>query len=160
MSFSQDDLLRPTLNEYATARAPYSTTTTFVTSFLGGPIASIAIMALNSIQLERLRRDLPVLIGLSIAYIILMLAVFLTSIGVEFRAGLSELLGERGLSFFIRLIALALFGIGYALHRKEQRSADIMGLARPNGWIAGLACIAGATVLQLAVSTIIVMSVS
>lgn len=150
MSFTRDELLRPSLDGGAVAKAPYSVRTTFLTAFFGGPLAAIAITAVNSVRLQRWMRDLAPLGAALIVYVAFMLVLVLTDWGVGFRAGLNEIAGPRGASYFDRLIGLALFGMGYMLHRREQRSSDLMDLTRPNGWIAGLACIALGLVLMVA----------
>ena len=77
-----------------------------------------------------------------------------TESGLSIRASVDQFaLGAA--SYLHRLIGLALFGLGYALHRKEQRSADTMGLDRPNGWIAGLVCIAAGTVWLIALDRLV-----
>lgn len=155
MDFSRDELLRPSLGDTTIAKAPYSVQTAFLTSFFGGPLAAIAIVAINSVRLQRLLRDLaPLTIALT-AYSVFMLALAGTEWGMAFRATMKEFAGERAVSYLHRVIALVLFGLGYVLHRKEQRSADLMGLDRPNGWIAGLACIVGSFVLLFALDAIV-----
>jgi hypothetical protein len=150
MNLSRDELLRPSLSGTAIAKAPYSVLTMFVTAFFGGPFAAIAIIAVNSLRLQRWMRDL-VPLGLAlVAYIAFAVVLAWSEWGMSFRASLTELAGERSVSYLHRAIALALFGIGYALHYKEQRSTDIMGLDRPNGWIAGLACLIGGIALSVA----------
>jgi hypothetical protein len=150
MGLSRDELLRPSLTDTTIAKAPYSVQTAFLTSFFGGPLAAIAIVAINSVRLQRLLRDLAPLAITLIAYLAFMLAVAGTEWGMAFRASMDRFAGERSISYLHRVIALVLFGLGYALHRREQRSADLMGLDRPNGWIAGLACIAGSFTLLFA----------
>lgn len=153
--FSRDELLRPSLSDTTIAKAPYSVQTTFLTSFFGGPLGAIAITAINSVRLQRLLRDLAPLALALIAYVAFMLALAGTEWGIAFRARLDGLVGERSVSYLHRLLGLVLFGLGYALHRKEQRSADLMGLDRPNGWIAGLACIGGSIALLFALDAVI-----
>jgi hypothetical protein len=148
MSFTRDELLRPSLEGSAVAKAPYSTRTTFLTAFFGGPLAAIAITALNSVRLQRVMRDLAPLGAALVAYVGFMLVLTFTDWGTSFLAAITEIAGPRGTAYFDRLIALALFGLGYMLHRREQRSSDLMDLTRPNGWIAGLACIALAIALM------------
>jgi hypothetical protein len=150
MGLSRDELLRPSLADTTIAKAPYSVQTAFLASFFGGPLAAVAIIAINSVRLRRLLRDLAPLAIAVMAYVAFMLALTGTEWGMAFRASLNGLIGERSVSYLNRLVALVLFGLGYALHRKEQRSADLMGLDRPNGWIAGFVCIAGGIVLLLA----------
>jgi len=50
---------------------------------------------------------------------------------------------------------LAIVGIGYLLHRKEQVNADLMSLTRPNGWIGGVLCIAFGIMLSVAYISIL-----
>lgn len=150
MTMSRDELLRPSLGDADAARAPYSVRTTFLTAFFGGPLAALAIIALNSVRLRRWLPDLPVLGVVLVGFIALVLALDRTDWGGSFRAYLYGMAGQRALTYFFRLIALGFFGMGYALHRKEQRSADLVGMARPNGWIAGIACGIGGLVVQVA----------
>ncbi len=149
MSLSRDELLRPSLAGRAIAKAPYSVRTAFMTAFFGGPLAAIAITAINSVRLQRWQRDLAPLAIVLIAYVAFLLALVLTNWGLDFRTRLVEIAGPRGESYIERIIALVLFGMGYALHRKEQRSADFMGLQRPNGWVAGIACIAASVLFVI-----------
>jgi lysylphosphatidylglycerol synthetase-like protein (DUF2156 family) len=54
---------------------------------------------------------------------------------------MSEWIGGRSMALAERLMALLAFALNAALHRREQRSADLFGLKRPNGWVAGIALI-------------------
>lgn len=155
MAERTDDLLRPTLGGARLAKAPYSTTTMFLTAFFGGVFAAIAIVAVNAVRLERWRRD-AVVLGLAAAlYVAFLLALAWTEWGAAFRAELTAFAGARGLSYLSRALAIGVFGLGYVLHRTEQRSADLMGLERPNGWIAGIACIVGGGLAQFAVAMLL-----
>jgi len=58
MRLSRDELLQPVLRDTTIPYAPYSVRTTLVTSLAGGPLAAIAIIAVNSLRLGRLARDL------------------------------------------------------------------------------------------------------
>ena len=155
MSLSRDELLRPSLADAAVAKAPYSVRATFLTAFLGGPLAAIAITAINSLRLQRWARDLVPLAAFAAAYIVFLLALAWTDWGRSFQTSLDALAGPRSLSYLHRLIALGLFGVGYAMHRKEQRSADFMGLRRPNGWVAGVACVAGSILFLIVFDALI-----
>lgn len=124
MSISRDELLQPSIGETAVAKAPYTTLTAFLTAFIGGPFAIIALTALNSFRVLRLKRDL--------IFLIPALALSLV---------LAPALGLAGGLLPLRLFALVLFGFGFLLHKREHRTADLMGIKRPNGWIGGLACI-------------------
>jgi hypothetical protein len=150
MTTSRDELLRPSLGDTDAMRAPYSVRTTFLTAFFGGPLAALAIIALNSVRLRRWLPDLPALGVVLVGFIGLVFALDRTDWGGSLRAYLYGMAGERALTYLFRVIALGFFGLGYALHRKEQRSADLVGMARPNGWIAGIACAIGALVVQVA----------
>lgn len=160
MSLSRDELLRPSIGDFPIAKAPYSVRTMFLTSFFGGLFAAIAIIATNSVRLQRWRQDLLPL-GLILAASMGFLAsVHLTAWGADFRTYLTSLAGPRALPYLTRVIGLAIFGLGYALHRKEHRSADLMGLERPNGWIGGLACLAGGTAAAFAFGLLVAMGKS
>jgi hypothetical protein len=154
-SLSRDDLLRPSLASEAMAKAPYSVRTTFLTAFLGGPLAAIAIIAVNSVRLQRWPRDaLP--LGLVLAALVaFVLALHWTAWGANLLTYLNTVAETRALVYLYRGIGLALFGFGYLLHRKEQRGADLMGLVRPNGWIAGLACIIAGLALSFALAALL-----
>jgi len=105
---------------------------------------------LNSVRLRRWLPDLPVLGVVLAGFIAFVLALYWTEWGGGLRAYLQAIAGERALTYLFRLIALGFFGLGYALHRKEQRSADLIGMARPNGWIGGIACGIGGLIVQVA----------
>ena len=79
----------------------------------------------------------------------------LEGLGAELQASLDALAGPRSLSYLHRLIALGLFGVGYAMHRKEQRSADFMASGGLNGWMAGIACIAGSILFLIVFDVLI-----
>lgn len=155
MSFSRDELLRPSLKGTAIASAPYSVQTTFFAAFFGGPFGAVAIAAINAIRLRRLRRDLPLLALMLAAYIGAMVWLLNTASGAQAIAAMQSFAGSRAVNLLHRAIALAIFGLGYALHAREQRSADVMALDRPNGWIAGLACIFGGIAADVALATLL-----
>lgn len=146
MPVSRADLLRPSLSEDGAAavrRAPYSLQVGFLSAFFGGPLAAAAMVALNAWRLERLRRDAAWLLAVAVAAFGFYVVVQRSALFAEGLQALSQWAGPRALVYVERLFALALFGIGALLYRREQRSADLFGLARPNGWIAGIALIAG-----------------
>ncbi len=153
--FSRDQLLQPSLDDGAVATAPYSIRTTFLTAFFGGPLAAIAIVALNTLRLRRVWLDLAPLGLVLAAFLAFMLALQWTEWGANLGAYLNVKDDARPIVFVSRAIAIAIFGLGYALHRKEQRSADLMGLRRPNGWIAGIACIAGGILLSVTLAELV-----
>lgn len=157
MSLSRDELLRPSLQGATVAKAPYSVQTMFLTSFFGGPFAALAIIGANAARLQRLPRDLLPL-GLALAATAAFLgALHLAGWGTDLRNYLTELAGPSAVSYVARVVGLIIFGMGYALHRAEQRSADFMGLDRPNGWIGGIACILVGTAAAFAFGFIVAM---
>jgi hypothetical protein len=148
MSIPRDELLKPSLSLTHTTRAPYSTTTTFLTAFFGGPLAIIGITGLNAWRLGRLRRDVVPLLIVLVAYLGLVWSLALTEWGTAFQASLLEMIGLKSMFNIYRLVALIMCGMGYLLHRNEQRSAELLGMVRPDNWIAALAFI-GAGILAM-----------
>lgn len=133
MGVPASGLFQPSLSGRAQVRAPYSTLTGFLTAFLGGPFGIIALTGLNSWRLLRLKRDLLLLIPATLITLVL-----------------APALGLAGGLLPLRLYALCLFGLAHLLHRREQRTADLMGMDRPNGRIGGLACIVAGNAVLLA----------
>jgi hypothetical protein len=150
MNASREGLLQPTLGQNAQpAAAPYSVQATFFTGFFGGPFAAIALIVLNSSRLRRLRQDWPALAACVAGVLIAGWALHGTAPAVApLRDWINTAFGERSYRYVYRLVALLIVGAGYLLHRKEQRNTDLMGLERPNGWVAGGLCtLAGVAVL-------------
>ena len=144
-------LLEPSLDEQKISAAPYSTKTGFVTSFFGAGFGAIIYTGLNSLRLQRLKRDLPFLIALTVAYVAIILTIALTEPGIAFHSYLKDLAGKNSFRYFLQVVGIVLFGLGYLLHRREHRSADFMGLQRPNGWMAGLAILFVTIILHFAI---------
>lgn len=141
MSESRHDLLQPTLaHDRNPSRAPYSVQAIFLTAFFGGPLAAVGILGANAYFLRRLSRDAPALIAMVLASMAAVWVLYGTDGGAPARAWLEATLGSNGRRLVTRFIALMLVGLGYLLHRAEQRNADFLGLKRPNGWIGGLIC--------------------
>ena len=136
------DLLRPSLSDTGqVAAAPYTLQTSFFSAFFGGPFASAAMLLLNARRLGRLPRDLVWALAIAIGFAAWLFFVHATPAGHDLQLRMTEWVGGRSLALAERLMALVAFGISAALHRREQRSADLFGLKRPNGWIAGIALI-------------------
>jgi hypothetical protein len=154
MSASRERLLQPTLGSDAPpVAAPYSVQATFFTGFFGGPFAAIALIAINTWRLRRLGRDWAVLAACLIATIFVIWALHgAAPTFAPMRDWLTSTLGPTSHRYAHRFAALVLVGAGYLLHRKEQRNTDLMGLTRPNGWIAGGACAVIGGVLLAAVA--------
>jgi hypothetical protein len=156
LSGPREDLLQPTLTAgVAQATAPYSVQTTFLTGFFGGPFAALAILAVNSFRLRRVSRDALVLGALLLLLAIGGWLLFHSVAGAEVRAWFTEQFGRRAARFSGQALGLAIVGVGYLLHRREQVNADLMGLTRPNGWIGGIACILVGTAASIAFLTLI-----
>jgi len=151
MNGSREALLQPTLSQDAPpVSAPYSVQAMFFSGFFGGPFAALALLALNSFRLRRLGRDLPAFAACLIG--VLLIGWALQGMGLAAAAPLREWLqanlGERSYRYLYRFLALLIVGVGYLLHRREQRNTDLLGITRPNGWIAGALCtVAGAALL-------------
>lgn len=157
MNASREGLLQPTLDTDARpAAAPYSMQATFFTGFFGGPFAVIALIGVSSVRLRRLHRDWPVLAACLIATVFM--GWMLHGSAPAFapvRDWLSDLMGKGAFRYAYRLVALIFVGVGYLLHRREQRNTDVLGLSRPNGWIAGGLCtLAGIALLALLIAAI------
>ncbi|MCW5621944.1 MAG: hypothetical protein KIS79_12635 [Burkholderiales bacterium] len=150
MNSPREDLLRPSLSGGdSPVSAPYSMQTTFLTGFFGGPFAAIAIFAINSFRLRRISRDLPVGIGMLLVVLLGMWVLHRTAPGGAALAWLEASLGSRSIRFVHQMAGLLIVGAAYLLHRREQRNSDLLGLKRPNGWVAGIACILLGTALSI-----------
>ncbi len=138
MADTHEELLQPSLGNAAlVARAPYSVPTVILTGVIGGPIAAIAIVLLNSQRLRRLRRDM---LPLGAMALIAVATVWMT-IGPGQELWFSQGDSERLASIVVRASGLLLAVLGVYLHSHQERTAALMGLTRPNGWLAGIACI-------------------
>jgi hypothetical protein len=141
-SLPRHDLLQPSLGGSARlAAAPYSLGTGMWSAFFGGPLAATALIGINAWRVGRLRRDAVWVVLLAMAYVAWTFFLHATPAGAEARSTLVSWLGSRGPAYCDRFIALMSFAGGMLLHRSEQRSADLFGLKRPNGWIMGVALI-------------------
>ena len=146
------ELLRPSLSGGATlARAPYSVTMGFLTAFFGGFFAAVAVIAVNSARLRRLRRDLPIVLSALAAYLALLFVLVATGWGAGLDGNMNKPAGV-----LVRAVSLATFGIGYVMHRTEQRAADLMGLDRPGPWLVGIGCGLGGIGMQILATHVVV----
>jgi hypothetical protein len=155
LSGPREDLLRPTLTGNARAAAPYSVQTTFLTGFFGGPFGALAICATNSVRLRRVSKDVAVWVVLLAALALGGWLLFHSTAGADVRSWFTDQFGARAARFSGQASGLAIVGIGYLLHRKEQVNADLMGLTRPNGWIGGVLCIVFGIMLSVAYISIL-----
>ena len=148
-----EDLLRPSLSRPAeVASVPYSTNTFFIVAFIGGPLSAALMFALNAWRLGRVAKD-AVWVLLALA-LFAGLTVFLLTpdVGVGLKSALFEVFGDSSARVCMKALALAVFGVAWLCHRREQQSAQMFGLARPNPWAVGI----GLIVLGLAVNYAVV----
>lgn len=147
-SMSREELLRPSLDGSSRiAAAPYSLQTGMWSAFFGGPLAAAAMIGLNAWRIGRLRRDAAWVLLIVVAHLGWAFFLYGTPTGLGLQAKLVGALGGRALTYCERFIALMAFVVGMLLHRAEQRSTDLFGLKRPNGWIVGIGLIVAGWVL-------------
>jgi hypothetical protein len=143
-----DELLQPSLSGGGPSRAPYSPRVGMLTAFFGGPFAGAALQAVNAWRMQRLRADAP------------WLAAALAGVlaGDWWLRGSGQLLAlARWLEWhpadlrnlLLRFGALAVFAVASALHAPAQRSVDLMGRPRPNGWLPGIVLIVAGNALLI-----------
>ena len=146
-------LLTPSLRDpRSLLAAPYSQQTSAIAAFFGGPFAMASMLALDSKRMGRLSRDWVWSALIAVVFVAWLVFIHKTAAGSDARAMLNLELGSRGLVIVERLIALLGFALGAWLHGKEQRSATLFGLRRPNGVLAGIVMIAVGNVLSYAVN--------
>lgn len=134
------NLLAPSLTGTGATPALYSAGTGYLSAFFGGPLAGAVIALLNARRLGRLTRD-GWLAGLALA-VTVAFVWWLERAGGE--ALLVRALGSNGPRLGLRIAGLAFFGLAYLTHRRYYRSAQILGMPAPAGWIPGiLAVVAG-----------------
>lgn len=138
---SAPDLLQPSLSARTVRRPPYSLRAGFLASFFGGPAAALGMAALNAHRAGRLPRDLAWLLPALLAWLLFEAWWAATPSGQQFNEGLQAVLGASGPRYLERGLGLLGFALAYVLHRSEQQAADMMGLERPNGWVAGVALV-------------------
>ena len=104
-------------------------------------MAALGMAALNAHRAGRLPRDLAWLLPALLAWLLFEAWWAATPSGRQFNEGLQAVLGASGPRYLERGLGLLGFALACALHRSEQRAADMMGLERPNGWVAGVALV-------------------
>jgi hypothetical protein len=153
-------LLQPSLSGTGSAppAAPYSSTTSFACAFLAGPLGVLAIGALNVHRCRRWRKDAVFLALLVIATLAWLFVLPMWEGYAAMQAASVQALGPGAWRYANRAFALALFGLLHWRHRELDRAASLMGLHRPNGWIAGIAVILVANALPFAIAYVLTMS--
>lgn len=132
-----NDLLRPTLAAYRDAPALYQTTGLALSAFFGGPLGAGIYGAANSFRLNRLARDLPVLLALVLAAF----AIPYVLEKLDWLRPVTEYLGARGEVVLLRALGLLCFGAIYLMHREFFRAAQVAGATPLKGWVPGVAAI-------------------
>jgi hypothetical protein len=103
--------------------APYSNTMSFLSAFFGGPLAALVAFGLNVHRLRRWSSDGLVLVAVSLV------TLALWALSAKFP-------WDREVP--MRALALLLALAGLWRHRIEQRTAELMGIEKPNGFWVGL----------------------
>jgi len=137
------DLLQPSLSVRPVRLAPYSLQAGFLVALCGGPAAVFGMATLNAHRVGRLPRDLAWLLPALLAWLLFEAWWAATPSGRQFNVGVQAALGFPGPRYVERGLALLGFVLSGMLHRREQRAADMMGMARPNGWVAGVVFVVG-----------------
>lgn len=135
-----EDLLKPTLSEYRQVPALYGSTGFFLSSFFGGPVGAAFFGLCNSQRLNRLWKDLPVIVAIAAAAFFV---VFLLQSGGTM-ASIADLIGtspRRTLEITLRALSLAAFGGIYLMHRKFFRAARVSGMTPLSSWVPGIAAV-------------------
>lgn len=149
----KDDLLQPSLSAGdAPGVSIYSTTTGYIASYFGGPLAAAIIALLNSFHLGRLNRDWP--FG---ALALLAVPGYFKWLQVGGRQQwLSAVIGQRSIPYVYRLMGVLFFGLAYLLHRRYYRGMALVGVPARPGWVPGIiAIVAGMTYAYLVVEFLI-----
>ncbi len=135
---SLERLLEPSLGAQV-LKPPYSVRAGFLVAFFGGPFASIGLAALNSQRNARLKRD-----GWFLALLVLAVAALVIGVGVLSRSPPVWLPGGTERRFFIRALALLVFGAVFLRHRSLYAASELRGEDAPPAWGVGiLACVVG-----------------
>ena len=135
--------MRPSLSPLAAvARAPFSNQAAFVSAFVGGPVAAAAMFAINSWRLGRLAHDAAWIVLALAAYLAWFAYIVPPGAAPAFKALVTPWLGDAANRILLRLGAMLICLAGMIRHRREQRSTDLFGAKRPNGWAAGAGLIA------------------
>lgn len=135
-----DHLLRPTLSDRQSTPALYGSTGFFLSAFFGGPLGAVIYGGCNSQRLQRLQKDVPVLLLIAAA------AYFLPYVLYQ-QGWLQQLVAmaggraTRNYGLILRALGLLSFGAIYLMHRDFFRASKVAGSAGLPGWRPGIAAV-------------------
>ncbi len=138
-------LLKPSLRSGSAPTSVYSVGVGVLAAFFGGVFAPICWAAANSVRLRRGPRDAPVhlaLTGVACA------AIWVLFGRPQWQTAIKAATGIDSLRIVLRVLALAIFGCEYLLHRTAQRHARTLGLIAPSGVAVGIGCVVVSVALQ------------
>jgi hypothetical protein len=146
---SPHDLLQPSLQGQAAARAPYSQAASFACAVFGGPPAALMMAGINAWRLGRWPRDLRWLLPALLLWMGFEAWLWRSGGGAMTLRWLAGWFAAGGAGVLRTGIGLACFaGTVLLLHRREHRMADLMGLRRPDAWLVGLSVIVAGVALS------------
>lgn len=149
-----DDLLRPTLSDYRKPPSLYNSTGYFLSAFFGGPLGAGVYAAANSWRLERLQRDLPVIVAVVAAAFLLLIESY--KLGwVRELGGFLDMSPARALGIVVRAVGLLCFGAFYLMHRTYFRAAQVSGVTPIAGWKPGIAAVLAGWAANIALAALI-----
>lgn len=135
------ELLQPTLSTQVDVGRIYSARASYVTSFLGGPPAAIAVGVLNARRLGRVSKDAWLFIACAAVYLAVMAVV-----GLRMETGTSSILvaGQHIPARIVRIalqaLGLAVFALIYQRHRAYHVAREMAATRGPNAWVMGIGC--------------------
>jgi hypothetical protein len=138
---SVSELLQPSLSSQTLRRAPYSLRVGLLVGFFGGFVAVLVLAGVNAHRVGRWPRDLAWLMPALLAGVLLEAWWWWTPAGQAFNETLQSVVGPSGPRYLTQVLGLLGFGLSAWLHRREQRTTDLMGLARPDGTRLGVALV-------------------
>ena len=135
-----EDLLRPTLSD--TERVPelYGSTGFFLSAFFGGPAGAVIYGGFNSHRLNRLKKDVPLLLLIFIGAYLLPYALYQQG-WLQQLAAMAGGRATRNYELILRVLGLLSFGAIYLMHRHFFRAARIVGSDGLSGWRPGIAAV-------------------
>lgn len=138
---SIDHLLEPSLSPLQ-GQELYSLQASFMVAFFGGGLASVLFTSLNSRRLDRLSKDLPLLLlggAFFVALTVWTGTLTVPGAALPFEGDLQA--NSRLMRIVSRGLALVFFGLGFLAHRRFHSAAKLSGSAHAKPWKPALACV-------------------